>query len=79
MDSGTEEADLRIIPHIFHALSVDKSQIFVLSSDTDVAVLLLHFCAKMKEHGMSELYLCRSHTNVIPIHILAERLGQSVC
>ena len=41
--SDIEEADVKIILHVQHAVSRGFKKTYVISSDTDVIVLLLHF------------------------------------
>jgi len=50
-----------------------------MSSETDVAILLLHFYQMMISYGLQELWLIKSANSTIPIHTLAERLGQPLC
>ena len=47
-----EEADSRIILHIFHACKTGKKNILVLSSDTDVCILLLYYWKAFQEMGL---------------------------
>lgn len=73
-----EEADLRIIPHIMHALKEGYQQVIVASNDTDVLVLLLHFVKFFRENGLHALWLRKSSKECIPLHVLAQKLG-SLC
>ena len=47
-----EEADSRIVVHAMQACKNGESKIVVLSSDTDVVVLLLHYWMKFEEKNL---------------------------
>ena len=47
-----EEADSRIIIHVEHAINEGTQNILVLSSDTDVLVLLLYFWGEFEKKGL---------------------------
>ena len=51
-----EEADSRIILHSFHACTELNRKILVLSSDTDVVVLLLYYWIKFEEQGLQVIF-----------------------
>lgn len=56
--------------------------IVVLSSDTDVLVLLLHFSQIFKTHGMFELWMragVGDSIRYIPVHVLAGKQGHELC
>jgi len=77
-----EEADARIIPHAMHAVRSGIQRIVVLSSDTDVFVLLMHYWDILQSKGLRELWIragVGDSTRYIPIHILAPRIGKEVC
>ena len=50
-----EEADCRIIPHAMHATITGATRMIVLSSDTDVTVILLFYWQRLKVRGLKEL------------------------
>ena len=56
-----EEADSRLIPHIFYQSKNDTKRVLVSSNDTDVFVLLVHyfakFCTKVYENNWSFDYI----------------------
>ena len=83
LDSNIEEADVRIIPHAINAADDDMCRrVVVLSNDTDVVVLCLHFFVTLKQHGVKQLWLrggVGSTTRYIPLHILARKLGAATC
>ena len=43
LESNIEEADMRLIPHSLHAAQDMAKRIIILSNDTDVLVLDIHF------------------------------------
>lgn len=47
-----EEADIRIIMHIDHAIGASFNNIIVLSTDTDVLVLLVYYWNHFYLHGL---------------------------
>ena len=55
--SSIEEADSRIIPHIFEAVKNGSMRIMVLSNDTDVAVYNIAHYERFRDEGMSELWI----------------------
>lgn len=77
-----EEADMRLVPHILDAVFDGLKRVLVLSPDTDVIVLMLHYWVKFKTHGLEELWVkagLMDSTRYIPIHILAENIGIKLC
>ena len=82
LEHNIEEADMRIIPHAMHAVEHCKKRIIVLSSDTDVFVLLMLYWSELKENGLEELWMkagVGDTTRHIPIHILSETIGKKLC
>lgn len=47
-----EEADIKIILHVQHAVLQGFKNVYIISSDTDVIVLLLYFWSTFKQHGL---------------------------
>ena len=81
LDVNIEEADIRIIPHAIHETENGASRIVVLSDDTDVIILVLHFWETLHQKGLKELWVkggVGDSTRYIPIHLLAEK-HQSIC
>ncbi|KAG1707506.1 Ankyrin repeat and death domain-containing protein 1A [Nymphon striatum] len=82
LDVEIEEADVRLIPHALHAANHGSTRIVILSNDTDVMVLALHYWDIFKHHGLKELWMragVGKTTRYVPLHILAERLGRKTC
>lgn len=77
-----EEADARIIPHAMHAVKARSQRIIVLSSDTDVFVLLLYYWDELHSCGLRELWVktgVGDSTRFIPIHTLFTSVGKDLC
>ena len=73
-----EEADARIIPHTFHAAQRNYDRVIILSSDTDVLVLLLHYWTTFHRQGLKELWMragIADTTRYLPVHTLATNIG----
>lgn len=84
LHSNIEEADVRLIPHAVHATQSDFNinRIVVLSNDTDVIVLHIYFWNMLHNQGLKELWVkagLGDTTRYIPIHTLANKLGQDLC
>ena len=52
LDNNIEEADLRLIPHDIHGVLAGTERIVILSSDTDVLVIVLSFWNLLNSHGL---------------------------
>ena len=77
-----EEADALILHHVVHLLKCGFQNILVLSGDTDVLVILLHFFFVLQEMGLKELWVksgIRESVRHIPVHTLASKLGKELC
>ena len=83
LDSCLEEADVRIFPHALHAIKqCSITRVVVLSNDTDVVVLGLHFYHLFMANGLQELWIrfgIGEKTRFLPGHLLAERWGEEMC
>ena len=82
LDISIEEADVRIIPHLIHAVVGGATRAVVLSNDTDVLVLLLHYWKMAHGHGLKELWMragTGKSTRYLPVHILAVEIGDPLC
>ena len=77
-----EEADVRMIPHALHSVNKGASRIILLSNDTDVFVLGLHYWSLLKGHGLKELWIragVGNSTRHIPLHTLADKMNPDIC
>lgn len=77
-----EEADLRTVLHAFHATKDGSKRLVVLSSDTDVFILFQYHWSELKLEGLEELWVkagTRDSSRYVPIHDLAEQIGQGLC
>ena len=75
--SNIEEADQRLIQHIYWAAKKGKSTFVVISNDTDVLVLLIHYVKKFKNVGVSKIWQkigLGDKRRFIPIHSLYQRI-----
>ena len=79
LDVHIEKADVRMIPH---ALNCGASRVVILSKDTDVMVLGLHYWNLLKSHGLKELWIKAGVGNttrhIPPLHIMAQTLGTEI-
>ena len=55
-------------PHALHAVNCGTSRVVLLSNDTDVMVLGLHYWNILKVHGLKELWIGAIH--IPPLHIM---------
>ena len=78
-----EEADLRLIPHIgWDILTFKRKCITVISEDTDVLVLLLHYFESLTKLGLQFLYLQMGRgekRRMLPVHKMYLNLGKDLC
>ena len=77
-----EEADVRMIPHALHSVNEGASGVILLSNDTDIVVLGLHYCSLLKGHDLKELWIragAGNSTRHIPLHTLAETMDSEIC
>ena len=74
LHSEIKEADARIIPHILGG----SAKIVVLSTDTDVLVLLVHYFESLSDQAIEvwNLFGAGDHARYIPVHILVQNLGK---
>ena len=57
LDNDIEEADVRMIPHILYAIKSGSQRIVILSNNTDILVLVLHYIDKFLRKGVKEIWL----------------------
>ena len=79
--SNIEEADQRLIQHIYWAAGKGKSTFVVVSNDTDVLVLLIHYFKKFKSVGVSKIWqkIGIGHKiRFLPIHHLYYRIPKAL-
>ena len=55
LDNHIEEADMRIIPYIVKSIESGLKNVVVVSNDTDIYVLLLHYTPQFIKSGLTEL------------------------
>jgi hypothetical protein len=77
-----EEADSRIIIHLFHAVQSGITCLIVLSNDTDVVVLILRYIFEHFSNGLQELWIkvgVGDKMRYVPLHTLGRQLGAALC
>jgi hypothetical protein len=82
LDLELEEADTLLVLHAAHAVEAGASRIVVLTSDTDVVVLMVHFCHQLQHQGLQELWVkagASSKVRYIPVHTLVTKLEPDTC
>lgn len=82
LNTNLEEADVKTIPHASHLVKKGLKSIIVLSQDTDVLILMLHYWDQMQPYGLCELWVkagVGGSSRFIPVHTLAMRLGGDLC
>ena len=79
--SWVEEGEAHCIPHIEWAIrSKQVKRIIVMSNDTDMFALLVHFMSYFSSIGVSEVwqqYGTGEHRRILPIHQVPIILGVS--
>jgi len=78
LDANIEEADVWTIPHALDTTNCGAKRVLLLSNDTDVVVLGLHYWSILKAHGLKELWIKAGlvmTARYIPLHTLATRMG----
>ena len=79
LDIDIEEADLRIIPHVSKLVSRNFTNIVVISNDTDVLILLLHYLPQFIENGLEEIWVkfgAGGHSGFIPLHVMYNNMNK---
>ena len=77
-----EEADTRIIPHIYYNILNGSKRTVVISNDTDVFALILHYMSLFFDKEINELWLkfgTGSYTRMLPMHIMYSNIGREMC
>ena len=81
LDDHIEGADIRIISHIAKSIESGLKNAVVVSNDTDVRVLLLHYTPQFIKSGLTELWLkygVGPKVRFIPLHVLIAHLDQNL-
>lgn len=81
LNSNHLEADSRMFCHMFHAVRVQDVHIIILSADTDVFILGIHFWNSLARLGCLGLWFHGSHKkkHFLGCHLAAESLGENIC
>ena len=81
LDVDIEEPDLRIISHVSKSVSRNFTNIVVISNDTDVLILLLHYLPQFIENGLEELWIkfgAGGHSRFIPLHVMYNNMNKEL-
>ena len=83
LNARFEEADQRMIPHIHWSVSAKSiANVVVVSNDTDVLVLLVHYFSRFKNAGLKKAWLKTGRGDqkrFVAVHLLTEQLGVDKC
>ena len=82
LNSNIEEADLRLVPHIQHAIEQGKQRVVIASNDTDVFALVLYYTEKFLTDGAKEIWLMfgvGDRVRFLPMHTFFAKLGALKC
>ena len=82
LDVKIEEADLRLVLHAYHATRHGFKRVIIQSQDTDVLILFLYNWNSLASFGLKEAWITAGvgdTSRYIPIHILADILGEKLC
>ena len=74
-----KKADVRMIPNALHSVNGGSSRVILLSNDTDVVVLGLHYRSLLKGHGLIRNCGSGLVSEILPLHTLAERMDSEIC
>ena len=77
-----EEADTWIIPYIYFNILNNYKRIVVISNDTGVFALILHYMFLFSHKGINELWLkfgIGIYTQMLPIHIMHSKIEHEIC
>ena len=76
-----EEADIRLIPHVQNAVQKGCKRVVMLSNDTDVVALGIHYMEHFTNIGLIEFWIrygTGKKSRFLPIHELVISLGQNL-
>ncbi|MES9880282.1 MAG: hypothetical protein ABW185_05305 [Sedimenticola sp.] len=76
LTSTHEEADTRVFLHARLAAKLGCTRIVIRASDTDIVVIGLYLCNRLRELGVHELFI-QTADYFIPVHDIANELSQS--
>ena len=76
------EADLTVILNIESSVKVNYKRLILLSNDTDVLIVVLHYMEYFTSIGLNELWMqfgTGKCTRFLPVHALLIQLGLQLC
>ena len=72
---------MRIISHVSKSVSRNFTNIVVISNDTDVLILLLHYLPQFIENGLEELWIkfgAGGHSRFVPLHVMYNNMNKEL-
>ena len=82
LNSKIEDADQKLIPHIHYSISQGAKRSVVISNDTDVFALLIHYLLDFLGLGLQELWIMfgvGDKTLFLLLHLLLYKIGVPKC
>ena len=82
LNSKIEKADQRLIPHIHYLISHGAKRSVVISNDTDVFALPIHYLPDFLGPGLQELWIMfgvGDKKQFLPLQILLFKIGVPKC
>ena len=82
LNSKIEEADQRLIPHIHYSITQGAKRSVVISNDTDVFALLIHYLPDFLGLDLQELWIMfgvGDKTRFLALHLLLYKIGVPRC
>lgn len=82
LKSKQEEADSRILLHVFHAVQQGHTKVLIRTVDTDVVVIAVSLYGKLEKMKLQEFWISfgvGKATRSIAIHQLVNTLGPDIC
>ena len=82
LNSKIEKADQRLIPHIHYSISHGAKRSVVISNDTDVFALPIHYLPEFLGPGLQELWIMfgvGDKKQFLPLHLLLFKIGVPKC
>ena len=73
---------MRMIPHIAKSVDCPLKKVVIVSKNTDVCILLLHYTSKFIKPGLTGLRLKHGVETMVlflPLHLIFTRIDQNIC
>ena len=79
MPCNQEEADARLILHVFNGCRKGYKKLTIVGSDTDTVVIALYYFYDLDVNELWTEYDVGQHKSWLPIHEYAKCLGEEIC